>query len=122
MPFNDFNETTWQHLCTTWSGLTRIGFRYHNGKIKGTGKGLQTSFPGSGAANLGNHASQVVLLAEFNLKDRVLTQEEIVSFGESCGKASGNAKAWPDFFQYVNDKADRYKNPSSCELNTREEI
>ena len=53
-----------------------------------------------------------MLVTQFNLWDRVLTNQEIETFAKTCNQGIGNLLSWADL--YDKSKKSRYVRPSSC--------
>ena len=53
-----------------------------------------------------------MLVSQFNLWDRVLTNQEIETFAKTCNQGIGNLLSWADL--YDKSKKSRYVRPSSC--------
>ncbi|KAL9983630.1 hypothetical protein ACROYT_G005829 [Oculina patagonica] len=109
-----FRDKAWHQVCTLWSTKTAAWSIYLDGKRDSYG--IYNDFIGRrlGTLELARSGSRnKMLMTQFNLWDRVLTNQEIEEFAKSCNHGVGSFLSWADLYDAA--KASRYIKPSSCQ-------
>ena len=103
----------WHQICMTWSGFNGVVRYYLDGTeifsvrdpARGELRGGQTLFVGS----------RQYLFTEFNMWNRVLSEQDIADNAKKCDGGKGNVIQWHQGFEYLTTNEKTYNSPSVCE-------
>ena len=112
-PLNQLRDFVWHQICATWSGFNGVVRYYLDGK-----EFLSDRNPTRGELRGGKSltvGTDDYLLTEFNVWDRVLTEQEIENNAKKCDGGKGNVIQWHQGFEYLKKYEKTYNTPSVCE-------
>uniref|UniRef100_A0A4W3HSG3 Neuronal pentraxin IIb n=1 Tax=Callorhinchus milii TaxID=7868 RepID=A0A4W3HSG3_CALMI len=103
------NDDKWHHICVTWSTRDGIWEAYQDGELRGSGENLAPWHPikqggililGQEQDTIGGRfdATQAFVgeLSHFNIWDRILSSEDIMSIANCSANLAGNIIPWVD--------------------------
>ncbi|KAL9983627.1 hypothetical protein ACROYT_G005826 [Oculina patagonica] len=113
MTLNQLRDYQWHQICTTWSGFNGVVRVYLDGKgILSDRNPTRGEIRGGGRIGFGTSS---FLFSEFNVWDRVLSEQDIANNVKKCDGGKGNAFQWHQAFEYVKNNQLTYNSPSVCE-------
>lgn len=113
MTLNQLRDYRWHQMCATWSGFNGVVRYYLDAK-----KILSETNPTRGELQGGEKLSigtGQYLFTEFNVWDRVLSEQDIANNVNKCDGGKGNVIQWHQAFEYLKTNEKAYNSPSVCE-------
>lgn len=113
MSLNQLRDFKWHQICATWSGFNGVVRYYFDGKeILSERNPTRGELSGGGRLSVG---TADYLLTEFNVWDRVLSDQDIANNAKKCDGGKGNVIQWHQGFEYLKNNQKTYNSPSVCE-------
>ncbi|KAL9984080.1 hypothetical protein ACROYT_G006336 [Oculina patagonica] len=110
---NQLRDYQWHQICTTWSGFNGVVRVYLDGKEILSGRNPNRGeLRGGGDISVGTKS---YLFSEFNVWDRVLSEQDIANNAKKCDGGKGNVIQWHQAFEYVKKNKLKYNSPSLCQ-------
>ena len=111
----------WNQLCISWSGYEGVAVFYKNGQRVSSASYPEGEIRGGGTLMLGGkygsgdgQAAVTLHISQFNLWDKVLTNQDIRRNAAKCDSGEGNAKGWHEWYNIAKAKQGFLRDPSFC--------
>jgi len=114
MTLNQLRDYRWHQICATWSGFNGVVRYYLDAtEILSERNPTRGELRGGEILSMGGGD---YLLTEFNLWNRILSEQDIANNAMKCDGGKGNVIQWHQGFQYLTTKKKtKYNSPSVCE-------
>ena len=110
---NQLRDYQWHQICATWSGFNGVVRCYLDAaEILSERNPTRGELRGGQVLYIGNDQ---YLFTEFNVWNRVLSEQDIANNVKKCNAGKGNVIQWHQGFEYLKTNNKTYNVPSACE-------